>query len=111
MEKAWDNSSMGCEKSLEKKGGNQRGTEKQQQVHFVSLMDLCRLKNSELEPQFQKHKGRVVLGGDSVNDDFGAYAVFTEQGLLASQMTAAISLQDYQIATDKQLTQYQLIPK
>ena len=28
-------------------------------VHFASLMDLFHLKNSELEPQFQKYKGRV----------------------------------------------------
>ena len=52
-------------------------------------MDLCHLKNSELEPQFQKHKGRVVLRGDIVKDDSGANAVFTEQGSSASQMTAA----------------------
>ena len=44
-------------------------------VHFASLMDLCHLKNSELEPH--------------VKDDSGAYAVFTEQGSSASQMTAA----------------------
>ena len=35
-------------------------------VHFASLMDLCHLKNSELEPQFQKCKGRAVLRGDIV---------------------------------------------
>ena len=35
-------------------------------VHFASLMDLCHLKNSELEPQFQKYNGRVVLRGDIV---------------------------------------------
>ena len=58
-------------------------------VHFASLMDLCHLKNSEQEPQFQKYKGRVVLRGDSVEDDSGSYAVFTEQGPSASQMTAA----------------------
>ena len=52
-------------------------------------MDLCHLKNSELEPQCQKYKGRVVLRGDIVKDDSGAYAVFTEQGSSASQMTAA----------------------
>ena len=28
--------------------------------HFASLMDLCYLKNAELEPKFQKYKGRVV---------------------------------------------------
>ena len=34
-------------------------------------------------------KGRVVLRGDIVKDDSGSYAVFTEQGTSASQMTAA----------------------
>ena len=34
-------------------------------------------------------KGRVVLRGDIVKDDSGAYAVFTEQGSSAPQMTAA----------------------
>ena len=52
-------------------------------------MDICHLKNSELEPTFQKYKGRVVLRGDIVKDDSGSYAVFTEQGSSASQMTAA----------------------
>ena len=58
-------------------------------VHFASLTDLCHLKNSELEPQFQKYKGRVVLRGDIVKDDSGSYVVCTEQGSSASQMTAA----------------------
>ena len=58
-------------------------------VHFASLMDICHLKNAELEEQHQKYKGRVVLRGDSVKDDSGSYAVFTEQGSSASQMTAA----------------------
>ena len=58
-------------------------------VHFASLMDLCHLKNSELELRHQKYKGRVVLRGDTVKDDSGAYAVFTEQGSSGSQMTAA----------------------
>ena len=52
-------------------------------------MDLCHLKNSELEPQYQKCKDKVVLRGDSVKDDSGSFAVFTEQGSPASQMTAA----------------------
>ena len=30
-------------------------------VHFASLMDLCHLNNSELGPQHQKYRGRVVL--------------------------------------------------
>ena len=53
------------------------------------LMDICHLKNAELEAKDQKYKGRVVLRGDIVKDDSGSYAVFTEQGSSASQMTAA----------------------
>ena len=58
-------------------------------VHFASLMDICPLKNAELEAKHQKYKGRVVLRGDIVKDDSGSYVVFTEQGSSASQMTAA----------------------
>ena len=58
-------------------------------VHFASLMDLCHLKNSELEPKFRKYQGRVVLRGDIVKDDSGSYALFTEHESSASQMTAA----------------------
>ena len=58
-------------------------------VHFASLMEICHLKNAELEAKRQKCKGRVVLRGDIVKEDSGSYAVFTEQGSLASQMTAA----------------------
>ena len=58
-------------------------------VHFASLMDICHLKNAELETKHQKYKSRVVLQGDIVNDDSGSYAVFTEQGSSASQVTAA----------------------
>ena len=57
-------------------------------VHFASLMDMCHLKNAELETKHQKYKGRVVLRGDIVKDNSGSYAVFTEQGSSASQMTA-----------------------
>ena len=41
-------------------------------------MDLRHLKNAELESKFQKYRRRVVLRGDIVKDDSGAYAVFTE---------------------------------
>ena len=78
-------------------------------------MDICHLKNAELEAKHQKYKGRVVLRGDIVKDDSGSYAVFTEQGSSASQMTAAkimdISSPDCLVAMDKQQTQYRLIPK
>ena len=52
-------------------------------------MDICHLKNGELEAKHQKYKGRVVFRGDIVKDNSGSYAVFTEQGSSASQMTAA----------------------
>ena len=98
---------MECEKSQEQKGGHQRGTEKQQQSSLCFIDGLCHLTNSELDPQFQKCKGRVVLRGDIVKDDSGAYAVFTEQGSSASQMNGSKSdgchLQDLTVM-DKQLT-------
>ena len=53
-------------------------------VHFASLMDICYLKNAELEAKHQKYKGRVVLRGDIVKDDSGSCTVFTEQGSSAS---------------------------
>ena len=52
-------------------------------------MDICHLKNAELETKHPKYKGRFVLRGDIVKDDSGSYAAFTEQGSSASQMTAA----------------------
>ena len=55
---------------------------KGRKVHFASLMDISHLKSPELEPQYQKYNGRVVLRGDIVKDDFGV------RGLSASQMTA-----------------------
>ena len=60
-------------------------------LHFIfaSLLDTCHLNNAELEAKHQKYNGRVVLRGDIVKDDSGSYAVFTEQGSSASQMTAA----------------------
>ena len=58
-------------------------------LHFASLMDIWYLKNAELEKKHQKYQGRVILRGDIVKDDSGSCAVLTEQGSLASQMTAA----------------------
>ena len=48
-------------------------------------------ENAELEAKHQTYKGRVVLWDDIVKDDSGSYAVFTEQGSSASQMTAVKS--------------------
>ena len=81
---AWNLTKVKSKKEVIDKARN-----KGRKVHFASLMDLCHLKNAELETKHQKYKGRVVLRGDTVKDDSGAYAVFTEQGSPASQMTAA----------------------
>ena len=75
------------------------------QVLFATLMDICHLKKAELKPKLQKCKGRVVLCGDIVKDDSGAYEGSTEQGSSASQITAAKVMAVYQVATDKQLMQ------
>ena len=79
---------MAADESQKQKRGAEARSEGRK-VHFASLMDLCHLKKSELEPKFQKYKGRVVLRGDVVKDDSGSYVVFSEQGSSASQMTAA----------------------
>ena len=54
-------------------------------VHFATLMDICHLKNAELDPKIQKYKGRIVFRRDIAKDDSGAY-VFYEQGSSVSQM-------------------------
>ena len=69
---------------------NDEARTKGAKVHFASLMDICHLKNAELEEKAPKNtKVHVVLRGDIVKDDSGSYAVYTEQGSSASQMTAA----------------------
>ena len=76
-------------------------------------MDICHLKNSELEPKHQKYKGRVVHRGDIVKDDSGSYTVCTEQGSSASHMTAAKVMDVIARLPGfaKQPTQYQLTPQ
>ena len=81
---AWQLDKVKCKKEVIKEA--QKNNNK---VHLASLIDLCHLKNAELEPQFEKYKDRVVLRWDIVQDDSRAHAVFTEQGSSASQMTAA----------------------
>ena len=61
------------------------------EVHFPSLMVIKHSKMLIWRQSTKKHKGRVVLRGDIVKDDSGSYAVFTEKGSSASQMTAAKS--------------------
>ena len=57
-------------------------------VHFGDIMQLCHIKNSELDEWLQSMKGRIVFRGDGVTDEDGTYAVFTDQGTSASLMAA-----------------------
>ena len=59
-------------------------------VHFASLMDVCHLKNAELDAKHQKFEGRVVLRGDIVKSDSGSHGVFHEQGSSASSIAANV---------------------
>ena len=93
MEKGWEKlekfSAWNLTKVRSKKEVIEEARTSGAKVHFASLMDICHLKNAELEANHHKYKGRVVLRGDIVKDDSGSYAVFLEQGSSASQMTAA----------------------
>ena len=84
-------------------------------VHFASLMDICHLKNAELETKHQKYKGRVVLRGDFVKDESGSYAVIHRTRIFSisndSSKSHGYSIQTARVAEDKQLTQYLFIPR
>ena len=89
MGKMGENTGMAADKSQkQKKEVIDEATTEGRNVHCASLMDFCHLKNSELELQNHKYTGRVVFPGDIVKNDSGSYALFTEQGSSASQMTA-----------------------
>ena len=79
-------------------------------VHFASLMDICHLKNAELEAKHQKNKkGRVVLRGDIVKDDSGSMQYSQNkdhQHHKRQQQKSLILYPDCQDAQDKQLVQY-----
>ena len=91
MEKEWENleqiPAWQLTKVRNKKEVIDEATNEGRKVHFASVMDLCHL-NSQLEPKFQKYKGRVELRGDIVRDDSGSYAAF-QQGSSVPKKTAA----------------------
>ena len=58
---AWQVTKVKSKKEVIEKSQKEAGT-----IHVATLMDLCHLKNSELEPKFPKYRGRVVLRGDVV---------------------------------------------
>ena len=58
-------------------------------VHFASLMDICHLKMLNWKAKHPKIQRSSCTPRWYCKDDSGSYAVFTEQGSSASQMTAA----------------------
>ena len=89
MEEARDNSDIGFGKSQEQKG-DYSGSKKRQKESPLGYIDgHMSPQKAELAPKLQKYRGRVVLGGEIKDDSWRAYAVFTEQGSSASQMTAS----------------------
>ena len=58
VEKEWEKlekiSAWQLTKVINKKDVIEEARNKGRKVHFASLMDLCHLKNSTLEPQYQK---------------------------------------------------------
>ena len=89
MGKTLENTSMATAESQNQKEVIAEARNEGRTEHFASLMDVCHLKNSELEPKIQKYRGPVVLRSDIVKDDSGSASQFTEQRSSASQMTAA----------------------
>ena len=64
MDKGWDELEnllpLQKTKVRSKKEVIQEAQKEGRTVHFASLMDIFHPKNAELEPKFQKYKGRVV---------------------------------------------------
>ena len=85
-EKLGENTGMAADESQKQERGDRGSKEQGQKSSFRVTGGY-----SELEPTFQKCKGRVVLRGDIVKDNSVSYVVFTEQGSSAPQMTAAKS--------------------
>ena len=58
-------------------------------VHFASFMDICHLKNADLEAKHLKYKGRVVFRGDIVKRRLRVFCSIHRTRIITSQMTAA----------------------
>ena len=56
MEEARDSHSLAVGKSEEQKGGCSRSTRRQKASHFATLMDICHLKNADLERKLRQSR-------------------------------------------------------
>ena len=50
---------------------------------------VCHEKGSELPIHMRTYKGRIVFRGDTVRNETGFYAMFSEQGTSASHLAAS----------------------
>ena len=85
-----ENTGMAADESQKQTKGDLWSKERRQDRAFCVISG--HLSSQEFRvcnPNFETYQGRVVLRGDIVKDYSGSYAVFTEQGSSASQMTAA----------------------
>ena len=58
-------------------------------VHLGHLAGICVDKNSEMEPEHRKYKGRVVFLGNSVVDQYHAEATFRDMESAPATLEAA----------------------
>ena len=92
---------MAADESQKQKRGDRRSKEQGQKNSFrVIDGSLSSQEFGVGASKYKSTKGRVVLRGDIVKDDSGSYAVFSEQGSSASQMTAA-KIMDFYIKTSR----------
>ena len=88
MGKTRETASAAIIQSNEQKRSRSGSTKKENVSPFATLMDICHIKNAELEPKYQKYRGRVVLRGNivelscvfftSMTLSYSPYAVFTD---------------------------------
>ena len=77
--KAWTIAGLANDQKIKSKTEVMKEAHKEQRtVHFATLMDICHLKKAQLEPKYQKYKGRVVLRNHIVKDSSRSDAVFTK---------------------------------
>ena len=89
MEEARNEKSLAIGQDEEQKGRHSGSTKREKESPLCCIDGHLSSKNAELEPKYQKYRGRVVLLTDIVKDNSGAFAAFTERGSSASQVTAA----------------------
>ena len=90
--KARDNPSMELGKCREQKGVYPGSTKRQQESPLCHIDGHVSSQKFGIATKITEVQWQNCVLGDIIKDDSGAYAVFTEQGLSASQMTATKSM-------------------